>query len=307
MQPNASRSPYPASRVPNPDPRIPYSAKVDDYSRIERAILFLEENYHRQPELREVAKSVHLSEFHFQRLFRRWAGISPKRFIQFLTLEHAKKLLEGSHNLLDATYDAGLSSPGRLHDLFVNIEAMTPGEFKAKGAGLSIRYGFHPCPFGECLLAVTERGICGLGFMDPGGRAQILRDFKSRWPEAHWEEDARLTLPFISRIFGGEKRNGSRPLTLLLHGTNFQIKVWEALLRIPPGSVIPYEDLAVSVCNSRAARAVGGAVGKNPIAFLIPCHRVIRKAGGIGGYHWGSARKKAMLIWEAARVETIPA
>lgn len=278
--------------------------KLDDYSRIESAILFLEDNYHRQPELREVAQSVRLSEFHFQRLFRRWAGISPKRFIQFLTLEHAKKLLDGSRSVLDATYDAGLSSPGRLHDLFVTIEAMTPGEFKAQGAGLRISYGFHPSPFGECLLAVTERGICGLGFVDAGGRATILRDFQARWPEAQWEESARLTQPYISRIFGGEKRNGTRPITLVLQGTNFQIKVWEALLRIPMGSVIPYEDLATRVCSARAARAVGGAVGKNPIAFLIPCHRVIRKAGGIGGYHWGAARKKAMLAWEAARAET---
>ena len=278
---------------------------LEDYSRIERAILFLEENYHRQPELHEVAQSVHLSEFHFQRLFRRWAGISPKRFIQFLTLEHAKKLLEGSHSVLDATYDAGLSSPGRLHDLFVNIEAMTPGEFKAKGAGLRISYGFHPSPFGECLLAVTERGICGLGFIDAGGRAQILRDFQARWPEAHWEENARLTQPYISRIFGGEKAMGTGRITLVLQGTNFQIKVWEALLRIPMGSVVPYEELATRVCSARAARAVGGAVGKNPIAFLIPCHRVIRKAGGIGGYHWGAARKRAMLAWEAARTERI--
>jgi len=274
---------------------------TEDYSRIERAILFLEENYHRQPELREVAQSVHLSEFHFHRLFRRWAGISPKRFVQFLTLEHAKKMLEGSHSVLDATYDAGLSSPGRLHDLFVNIEAMTPGEFKAKGAGLRIHYGVHATPFGECLLSVTERGICGLGFIDAGGRAQALKDFKARWPEADWQESPELTQPYISRIFGRERHKSSRPLTLLLQGTNFQIKVWEALLRIPLGSVVPYEDLAARVCSVRAARAVGGAVGKNPIAFLIPCHRVIRKAGGIGGYHWGSARKKAILAWEAAR------
>ena len=277
---------------------------LEDYNRIEKAILFLEENYHRQPELREVAQSVNLSEFHFQRLFRRWAGISPKRFVQFLTVEHAKKLLGEAHSVLDATYDAGLSSPGRLHDLFVNIEAMTPGEFKARGAGLHINYGYHANPFGECLLCVTDRGICGLGFVDEGGRAQLLRDFKSRWPHARWEENARVTQPYINRIFSGENRNGARPITLLLRGTNFQIKVWEALLRIPMGTVVPYEDLAVKVCSARAARAVGGAVGKNPIAFLIPCHRVIRKAGGIGGYHWGTARKRAMLAWEAARTQT---
>ena len=279
--------------------------KIEDYARIERPILFLEENYHRQPELREVAENVNLSEFHFQRMFRRWAGISPKRFIQFLTLEHAKRLLGGSHSVLDATYDAGLSSPGRLHDLFVNIEAMTPGEFKAQGAGLRIAYGFHPTPFGECLLAVTGRGICGLGFVGSGGRASVLRDFRSRWPEAHWEEGTRLTQPYIRRIFGSENGNGDRPITLVLHGTNFQIKVWEALLKIPRGSVVPYEDLAVQVSRPQAARAVGGAVGKNPIAFLIPCHRVIRKAGGIGGYHWGTARKKAMLAWEAAQTQGI--
>jgi len=280
--------------------------QIEDYTRVEKAIRFLEENYHHQPELREVAESVNLSEFHFQRLFRRWAGISPKRFIQFLTLEHAKRSLGDSHSVLDATYDAGLSSPGRLHDLFVTIEAMTPGEFKARGAGLGISYGFHPTPFGECVLCVTQRGICGLGFIAADGRHATLGDFQSRWPEARWEENARLTKPFISRIFGGNKQNGSRPITLVLQGTNFQIKVWEALLKIPMGSVVPYEDLAVAVCTAQSARAVGSAVGKNPIAFLIPCHRVIRKEGGIGGYHWGSARKKAMLAWEAARTQSIP-
>jgi len=277
--------------------------RADDYSRIEKAILFLEENYRRQPELREVARNVHLSEYHFHRLFRRWAGISPKRFIQFLTLTLAKKLLSGSHSVLDATYDAGLSSPGRLHDLFVNIEAMTPGEFKAQGAGLRVSYGFHPSPFGECLLAVTERGICGLGFIAKGGRARTLDDFQKRWPEARFQRNSRITQRYASRIFGGEKENGNQPITLVLRGTNFQVKVWEALLKIPMGSVTSYEDLAVSLGKSGAARAVGGAVGKNPIAFLIPCHRVIRKVGAIGDYHWGAARKKAMLAWEAVRTE----
>lgn len=282
-------------------------SRTEDYSRIEQAIHFLEENYHRQPELREVADSVHLSEFHFQRMFRRWAGISPKRFVQYLTLEHAKKCLVGSHSVLDATYDAGLSSPGRLHDLFVNIEAMTPGEYKARGAGLSIHYGLHGSPFGDCLLAVTDRGVCGLGFVGGAGPAQILGDFQSRWPAAHWEENALLTQPYIGRIFAGERRSANRPITLVLRGTNFQLKVWEALLKIPMGSVVPYENLAVTVCSARAARAVGSAVGRNPIAFLIPCHRVIRKGGEIGGYHWGSARKKAILAWEAARAEGIGA
>ena len=275
----------------------------DDYSRIEKAILFLEENYRRQPELSEVAASVHLSEFHFHRLFRRWAGISPKRFVQFLTLEYAKRLLEESHSVLDATYDAGLSSPGRLHDLFVNVEAMTPGEFKAQGAGLQISYGFHPTPFGDCLLLVTERGICGLGFVGKDGRASTLRDFGARWPKAHFKASAARTEPYIRRIFRAEKPNGHRPITLVLQGTNFQVKVWEALLKIPMGSVTSYEDLATTVCSPSAARAVGGAVGKNPIAFLIPCHRVIRKVGEIGDYHWGAARKRAMLAWEAVRTQ----
>jgi AraC family transcriptional regulator of adaptative response/methylated-DNA-[protein]-cysteine methyltransferase len=277
--------------------------RTEDYSRIEKAILFLEENYHRQPELHEIADSVHLSDFHFQRLFRRWAGISPKRFIQFLTLEHAKQMLADSRSVLDTTYDAGLSSPGRLHDLFVNVEAMTPGEYKARGAGLGITYGFHPSPFGECLVAVTERGICGLGFIDAGGRAGLLRDFKSRWLAAQWEENSRLTQPHIARIFGGEKRSGNRPITLVLQGTNFQIKVWEALLKIPAGSVTSYQALAATVGTRSAARAVGSAVGRNPIAYLIPCHRVLRKVGVTGGYHWGAARKKAMLAWESAQTQ----
>ncbi len=275
-------------------------ARVEDYERIEKAIQFLAENYHYQPSLDEVARSVNLSEYHFQRLFRRWAGISPKRFVQFLTLEHAKKVLEESRSVLDAAYDAGLSSPSRLHDLFVNAEAMTPGEFKTKGAGLKISYGFHPSPFGECLLAVTERGICGLGFVGEGGRAQALEDFKRRWPAAEFHENPQKTRIYIHAIFDSKKRNGTHPVKLLLMGTNFQIRVWEALLRIPPGSVVCYEDLARQLGKPSASRAVGSAVGQNPISFLIPCHRAIRKMGITGDYHWGAARKKAILAWEAA-------
>lgn len=275
--------------------------RSEDYQRIEKAIVFLDENFRQQPSLSEVARRANLSEYHFQRLFRRWAGISPKRFMQFLTLEYAKKLLEGSPSLLDATYDAGLSSPSRLHDLFVSIEAMTPGEFKARGAGLTISYGFHPTPFGQCLLAVTERGICGLGFIGKGGRRQALRDFKSRWEEAQFEGNPRLTRPYVARIFGRAEKNGGQPITLVLQGTNFQIKVWEALLKIPMGALASYEDLATAVGKPQALRAVGSAVGRNPVAFVIPCHRVIRKMGLTGDYHWGAVRKKAMLAWEAAR------
>ncbi|HZO99048.1 MAG TPA: bifunctional helix-turn-helix domain-containing protein/methylated-DNA--[protein]-cysteine S-methyltransferase [Terriglobia bacterium] len=272
-----------------------------DYPQIEKAILFLERHFRDQPELSEVAQHVNLSEFHFQRIFRRWVGISPKRFVQFLTVEYAKKVLEESRSLLDATYDSGLSSPGRLHDLFVNLEAVTPGEYKLKGNGLTINYGFHASPFGECLLAVTERGICGLGFVGPGGRSRALADFKRRWSEAKYDERPHKTRPYIERIFDLARNHNTQPLTLLLVGTNFQIKVWQALLRIPPGMVVCYEDLARRVARPSAARAVGSAVAQNPISFLIPCHRVIRKLGITGDYHWGATRKKAMLAWEAAR------
>ena len=272
---------------------------AEDYRRIEKAIEFLAANYQSQPSLNEVARSASLSEFHFQRLFRRWAGISPKRFVQFLTLEHAKQALEDSRSVLDAAYDAGLSGSSRLHDLFVTAEAMTPGEFKAKGAGLEIAYGFHPSPFGECFLAVTERGICGLGFVGERDRRETVEDFKGRWPEAKFQENHERTKGYIEAIFNPQKRNGA--LKLLMMGTNFQIKVWEALLRIPPGSVVSYEDLARRIGKPSAARAVGSAVGRNPISFLIPCHRAIRKMGITGDYHWGAARKKAILAWEAAR------
>jgi AraC family transcriptional regulator of adaptative response/methylated-DNA-[protein]-cysteine methyltransferase len=275
--------------------------RMEDYRRIEQAIQFLARNYQRQPSLDEVARNVNLSEYHFQRLFRRWAGISPKRFVQFLTLEHAKQALEESRSLLDATYDVGLSSPGRLHDLFVNAEAMTPGEFKTKGAGLRIDYGFHPSPFGECVLAVTERGICGLGFVNEAGRDQALEDFKRRWPAAEFQESSRKTRMYVERIFSLKKGNGAEPVQLLLIGTNFQIKVWEALLRVPSGTVVCYSDLARQLGKPLASRAVGSAVGRNPISFLIPCHRAIRKMGITGNYHWGAARKKAILAWEAAR------
>jgi AraC family transcriptional regulator, regulatory protein of adaptative response / methylated-DNA-[protein]-cysteine methyltransferase len=272
----------------------------EDYQRVERAILFLEQNFRRQPELNEVAREVGLSTFHFQRLFRRWAGISPKRFVQFLTLEFAKKMLENSCNLLDTSLEAGLSGPGRLHDLFVNVEAMTPGEFKSSGQGVKVSYGFHPSPFGECLVAATERGLSGLGFVGEDGRQRTLKDIAGRWKEAHFSEHPRRTAVFAERIFARQATSAKEPLTLVLKGTNFQIKVWEALLRVPFGAVTTYEDLAITVGRAKAIRAVGSAVGRNPISFLIPCHRVIRKTGVISHYHWGPTRKKAMLAWEAA-------
>jgi AraC family transcriptional regulator of adaptative response/methylated-DNA-[protein]-cysteine methyltransferase len=275
-----------------------YEELSEDYQRVEQAILFLEQNYRRQPELKEVAESIHLSEYHFQRLFTRWVGISPKRFLQFLTKENAKAMLENSHGILEAAYTSGLSGPGRLHDLFVATEAVTPGEFKHKGAGLTIRYGFHLNPFGKCLVGLTGRGICHLAFVQPGEHSQALADLQNAWPQASLQEDPQATRPVIGQIFNFSEQSG--PLSLHLCGTNFQIKVWEALLRIPPGTVISYEDLAVSVGMPYAARAVGHAVARNPIPVLIPCHRVIRKTGEFGGYHWGAARKKALLGWEMA-------
>jgi AraC family transcriptional regulator of adaptative response/methylated-DNA-[protein]-cysteine methyltransferase len=274
---------------------------TSDYARIERAILYLDAHGQEQPRLAEVAAHVGLSPYHFQRLFTRWAGISPKRFLQFQTLEHAKQLLAERRNMLDATYDAGLSSGGRLHDLFVTLTAMTPGEFKQGGAGLTIQYGLHPSPFGDYLLAVCERGICALRFLTGASSAEVLRELRAEWPRATLVEEPGATRPFAERIFPSRTPREIQPLSLFVKGTNFQLKVWEALLRIPSGAVATYEDIARSLQMPRAARAVGSAVGDNPIALLIPCHRVIRKTGAFGDYRWGLTRKRAMLTWESAR------
>lgn len=271
---------------------------LDDYTRIEMAIRFLDQNYNRQPSLEEVASSAGLSEYHFQRLFTRWAGISPKRFLQYVTKEHAKELLERSGDLLAATYGTGLSSPSRLHDLFVNCEAVTPGEYKSSGAGMEIRYGYHISPFGEYLLATTSRGICGLTFLHDGGREKALHLLQKRWKNASLLEDTSGTLTTARQIFPEQQGVQENPITLILKGTNFQIKVWEALLRIPAGQVVSYESLASSVGSPKALRAVGSAVGANPINYIIPCHRVIRKLGDFGQYQSGTARKKAILAWE---------
>lgn len=275
------------------------TAPVNDYQRIEKAILFLEKNALRRPDLREIARSVNLSQYHFQRLFRRWAGISPKRFLQALTLERAKEALKSSGSLLDVTYGTGLSSPGRLHDLFVNIEAVTPDEFRKQGASLKIRFGFHPSSFGECLVAVTDRGISNLAFVPQGNRSKIISELKNQWKHAEVLEDPSATGPYADRIFNAVK--SADPLTLYLKGTNFQIKVWQALLKIPSGAVASYEDIARRIGNPNSVRAVANAVAHNPVAYLIPCHRVIRKTGAIGGYRWGGPRKKALLAWEAGK------
>ncbi len=277
-----------------------YDQLAEDYRRVEQAIRFLGENHRRQPTLAEVAGQVGLSEYHFQRLFARWVGISPKRFLQFLTKEHAKALLARPRDLLEVTYATGLSSPGRLHELFVTCEAVTPGEFKSQGAGLTIVYGFQPSPFGECLLAQTERGICGLSFVPPGGHEQALATLHSRWRRAALREDAERIRPLVGRIFDPFQARDLPPLHLLLRGTNFQLQVWQALLRIPVGCVVSYRDVATGIGRPGAVRAVGRAIAENPVAYLIPCHRVIRRVGDFGGYRWGAARKMAILGWEAA-------
>jgi AraC family transcriptional regulator of adaptative response/methylated-DNA-[protein]-cysteine methyltransferase len=271
-----------------------------DYDRIEKAIAYIEKNFDRQPELKEISGQIGLSEFHFQRLFSSWVGISPKRFLQFLTKEHVKQLLSGSANLLDATYDAGLSSPGRLHDLFVACEAVTPGEFKTRGKGLTITYGFHDSPFGECLIAKTDRGICWLSFVRNSGRKPLLDELAGAWKNARIVEDPSRTRSLVARIYDPGRWKSANPLPVLIKGTNFQIKVWEALLRIPVGTVVSYEDVALYIGFPKAVRAVGNAVGKNPVSFVIPCHRVVRKTAEFGNYGGGPARKKAMLGWEAA-------
>ncbi|MBK6646839.1 MAG: methylated-DNA--[protein]-cysteine S-methyltransferase [Anaerolineales bacterium] len=270
---------------------------LQHYRLIEQAIQYIEANARNQPELAEIASAVGLSEYHFQRMFTRWAGISPKRFMQFLTKEHAKEILDHSENLLDATHQTGLSSLGRLHDLFVNTEAVTPGEYKSRGAGVDIRYGLHPTPFGKCLIATTERGICHLGFVD-GSEGRAVDNLVEHWKHASMNEDYASTAPLVNRIF--LDGDSTTRLKLHLRGTNFQIKVWEALLSIPQGALTTYEQIAAQVGSPRAMRAVGSAVGDNPIAYLIPCHRVIRKSGEFGNYLYGSARKKAILARELA-------
>lgn len=274
----------------------------EDYLRIEQAIQYLEKHANSQPELSEIANAVGLSEYHFQRIFSRWAGISPKRFLQFITKEGAKDLLAKSENLLDATYGVGLSSLGRLHDLFVSTEAVTPGEYKSGGAGLTIRYGLHDTPFGKALIGTTERGICHLGFVG-SSEGNAIDTLYANWQQAEMIEDYNATAPLVEPIFGLGQRVKT-PLHLHLRGTNFQLKVWEALLRIPPGAVTSYQGLAEQAGRPRASRAVGTALGRNPIAVLIPCHRVIRKLGEFGNYRYGAIRKKALLGWEAAQIST---
>jgi AraC family transcriptional regulator, regulatory protein of adaptative response / methylated-DNA-[protein]-cysteine methyltransferase len=273
-----------------------------NYSRIEQAILYLEKNFQRQPELDEVAEKVHLSPFHFQRIFTEWAGISPKRFLQYLTVDYLKEKLDQSKNLVEAAEHAGLSSQSRVYDLFTTLEAVTPQEYKQHGAGIRIEYGIHSTPFGNCLIGVTDRGICWLSFLvtdeDPRREIELM---KGHWHNSTFHQDLDLTGAFAEKIFNDSFSGSGEKLHVFVKGTNFQLKVWEALLKIPMGEVTTYQNIAASIQSPRAMQAVGSAVGSNHIAYLIPCHRVIRKDGILGEYRWTSARKKSIIGWEMAK------
>ena len=267
-----------------------------DYKRIERAICFIGEHRTHQPSLEEISAHVHMSPYHFQRLFSRWAGISPKKFLQYLTLQYAKEQIKENLSLSEIAYNAGLSGTGRLHDLFIRMEGMTPGQYRKSGSGLTIRYGFHPGPFGTFMLAMTtDQRICALEFTeDETASASALQQ---RWSESLLFHDSAFTAPLSEQIFSAE---ANISLKLLAQGSPFQLKVWEALLKIPSGTLVSYQAVSRYVNNPRGLQATGGAIGQNPIAYLIPCHRVIRKTGELNGYRWGLERKSALIAWEAS-------
>jgi AraC family transcriptional regulator of adaptative response/methylated-DNA-[protein]-cysteine methyltransferase len=292
--------------------------ELADYNLVRAAIGFISREWRRQPGVEEIAAAAGVSAADLTQLFRRWAGLTPKAFLQAVTLDHARRLLNSAASILDASYEAGLSGPGRLHDLFVTHESMSPGEYKAGGRGILIRYGFHPSPFGEALIMATERGLCGLAFADPGAtpgdgapyrwreaeqisRRAALEDMTRRWPNARYVEDAAATMPLARRIFRPGEWREEQPLRVFLIGADFEVRVWETLLRIPFGRAATYSGIAAHLGSPKASRAVGAAVGKNPISFVVPCHRVLGKSGALTGYHWGITRKQAMLGWELGK------
>jgi AraC family transcriptional regulator of adaptative response/methylated-DNA-[protein]-cysteine methyltransferase len=287
--------------VENTAPRTPPRT---DYDIVRRAVEYISEHWRDQPSLEQIATVVGMQPLSLQRLFTRWAGLSPKAFVQALTLDHARSLLADSASVLDATYEVGLSGPGRLHDLFVTHDAMTPGDFKAKGEGIVIRWAFHSSPFGYALVMMTERGLAGLAFADPGREQSALADMKARWPLATYVEDEAATAPYARRIFDRTTWRPDQPLKIFMIGSDFEIRVWETLLKLPLGKATTYSDIAAHIGKPAAARAVGAAIGKNPISFVVPCHRVLGKGGGLCGYHWGLTRKRAILGWEAGVVSS---
>ncbi|ACI56706.1 AraC family transcriptional regulator of adaptative response/methylated-DNA-[protein]-cysteine methyltransferase [Rhizobium leguminosarum] len=272
-----------------------------DYDIVRRVIELITEDYRDQPSLEVIAARLNQSPTQLQKTFTRWAGLSPKGFLQAVTLDHAKRLLrQEDMPLLETSIEVGLSGPSRLHDLFVTHEAMSPGEWKAKGGGLTIRYGFHICPFGIALIMVTDRGLAGLAFSDSGDERACLEDMTCRWPNAQYVEDLQATVPYAARIFEPGKWSSEQPLRVVLIGTDFQVSVWQSLMKIPFGKAVTYSDIAKDIGRPTAQRAVGAAVGANPISFVVPCHRAVGKNGALTGYHWGLTRKRAMLGWESA-------
>ncbi len=271
-----------------------------DYAIVCRAIEYVSENWRAQPSLERIATHVGLSRFALQKLFTRWAGISPKAFLQAITLRAARQLLDDNASILDTAYEVGLSGPSRLHDLFVTHQAMPPGIYKAGGAGLTISYGFHASPFGTAVILTTGCGLVGLAFADGGGEQAALADMKGRWPKAAYVESSAATAPYAEHIFAPLARDAQTPLRVVFIGTDFQIRVWQSLLKIPPGRITTYGAIARHLEQPRAARAVGAAVGRNPLSFVVPCHRVVGASGALTGYHWGLTRKRAILGWETA-------
>ena len=270
-----------------------------NYSRIAEAIGYIKENFKAQPGLEEVAEKIHVSPFHFQRLFTEWAGVSPKKFLQYITVEHAKKMLkENQATLFETAFETGLSGTGRLHDLFINIEGMSPGEYKNGGTSLTINYSFAETPFGNILVASTAKGICHMAFADD--EKQALQSLQEMFPNAVYHQMVDLAQQNVLYIFTHDWSKLNQ-IKLHLKGTEFQLKVWETLLKIPMGQLSTYGNIARQIQQPNASRAVGTAIGDNPVAFLIPCHRVIQSTGVFGQYHWGSIRKTAMIGWEAAK------
>nr|WP_321981055.1 bifunctional helix-turn-helix domain-containing protein/methylated-DNA--[protein]-cysteine S-methyltransferase [uncultured Cohaesibacter sp.] len=270
-----------------------------DYDTIRRSIEYLTDHWREQPSLERLSDHIGLSPHHLQRLFTRWTGgLSPKGFIQAVTLDNAKKILDQSASVMEASFEVGLSGSSRLHDLFVTHEAITPGAYKAKGEGLTILFGFHPSPFGKALVMVTDHGLAGLAFADKGDEQAALSDMYSRWPRANYLQDDEATRPFATHIFNPHAWQQEQPLRITLIGTDFEVRVWEMLLKIPLGNMTTYSTIARHMGKPKAARAVGSAVGRNPISFVVPCHRVVGKGGSICGYHWGLTRKRAILGWE---------
>src|SRR5215468_8854465 len=279
----------------------PLSQAAADYEVVRRAIGHIRGHWREQPEIEAIAEAAGVTPTELHHLFRRWAGLTPKAFVQALTLDGARQLLRDSASVLDATYEVGLSGPGRLHDLFVTHEAMSPGEWKTGGQGLTIHYGFHPSPFGSALIMASDRGLAGLAFADAGQEKATLADMRRRRPNARHVEDVARTAPLARRIFDPSRWRAEEPLRVVLIGTDWEVRVWDALLKIPMGRLTSYSDIATRLCAPKAARAVGAAVGKNPLAFVVPCHRVVGRSGALTGYHWGLTRKHAMLGWEAGR------